>query len=337
MKNPGAWKWMALAALPVLPGCGYPQSPLSPAGDEADRLMSLLTLMLWVCGAVYLLLMGFLAAALWRNRHVLGRSEPDPEPVDRGMQVGLAGWTIIMIVGLTVLAGASFLADRHFAMREASNALAVRVTGHQWWWRIEYRDPISGGWIETANELHLPQGRAARIELNAADVIHSFWIPNLSGKIDMIPGHTNRLVVTPRRTGWFRGQCAEFCGLQHAQMALDVKVESPSAFAGWLAAQERPASAATGEATRGRQILTTGTCAQCHSVRGTEARGRAAPDLTHVASRRSLAAGALPQTLGALTGWIAQPQAIKPGAEMPPSGLSPADTLAVALYLEGLK
>jgi cytochrome c oxidase subunit 2 len=293
--------------------------------------------MLWVCGTVYLLVMASLAVALWRHRHVLEFNEPQPEPVDRGLKVGLVGWILVMTVGLTVLAAASFLADRRFAARQASDALAVRVTGHQWWWRIQYRDPVGGGWIETANELHLPQGRTANIELNAADVIHSFWIPNLSGKIDMIPGRTNRLVLTPRRTGWFRGQCAEFCGLQHAQMALDVKVESPADFAGWLAAQGRPATTTSDAAARGRQILTTGPCGQCHSVRGTDARGRAAPDLTHVGSRRSLAAGALPQTRGALMGWIAQPQALKPGAEMPPSGLSPADTLAVALYLEGLK
>lgn len=320
-----------------LAGCDHPQSALSPSGDEAGQLFSLLTLMLWVCGAVYLLVLGFLGWALWRHRRVLSEAEPNAEPDDRGLKVGLIGWTILMTLGLSVLAGASFFVDRSFAARTPADAVQVRVTGHQWWWRIQYRGP-DGGWIETANELHLPVDRPAQVTLAAADVIHSFWLPTLSGKIDMIPGRTNRLRITPRKTGWFRGQCAEFCGLQHTQMALDVKVESREAFDAWLAAQAAPAAAPAGEvAARGRQIVETGVCTQCHAVRGTGAAGRAAPDLTHLASRRSLAAGALPNTRGALMGWIGQPQAAKPGAQMPPSELSPQDTLAVATYLEGLK
>jgi cytochrome c oxidase subunit 2 len=325
----------AMASLSRLLGA-WTQSPLAPAGDEAQRLYSLWTLTLWICGGVYLLVLAFLGLALWRHRRRLAAAAPDPEPKNRGLELGLAGWAAFITVGLTVIAGASFLADRSLAANHPGDVLQVRVTGQQWWWRVQYRTP-TGAWIETANEVHLPLNRPARIEVATTDVIHSFWIPNLSGKQDTIPGRINTLFATPRRTGWFRGQCAEFCGLQHAQMSLDVKVEPAAAFDAWLAGQagaSRPPPDPV--ALRGQQIVTTGTCAQCHTVRGAAAQGRAAPDLTHVASRRSLAAGTLPFNRGALMGWITQPQASKPGAEMPPSGLPPADALAVVHYLEGL-
>ncbi len=192
-------------------------------------------------------------------------------------------------------------------------------------------------WIETANELHLPVNRPTRVEILSSDVIHSFWIPNLSGKIDMIPGRANAITLTPRRLGWVRGQCAEFCGLQHAQMALDVKVESDADYAAWLARQAAPASPPKGdEATLGYRLVTSGVCSNCHTIRGAPAVARAGPDLTHVASRRTLAAGTLPMGRGAIMGWIAQPQALKPGAQMPPTSLSGPDANAVAAYLEGL-
>lgn len=213
----------------------------------------------------------------------------------------------------------------------------VRVTGHQWWWRIQYRDPTSGRWIETANELHLPRDTTTRVSLGAADVIHSFWVPNVAGKIDMIPGRRNLIDLTPRREGWFRGQCAEFCGTQHAHMAFDVKVESPAAFRVWLAGQAAPASPDGGDtAVPGARVFA-GPCATCHAIRGTAANGRAGPDLTHVAARRSIAAGTLAMTRGNLQGWIAQPQAIKPGTGMPAVPLTPADADAVARYLAGLR
>jgi cytochrome c oxidase subunit 2 len=243
-----------------------------------------------------------------------------------------------MTIGLVVLAGGSFMVDRALAAHDKAAPVDLRVTAQQWWWRLEYRNPSGGGWIETANELHLPLGQPTRIEIRSADVIHSFWIPNLSGKIDMIPGRANHLTITPRRAGEVRGQCAEFCGLQHARMALDVTVETPAAFSAWLAQQARPAAAPTDPAAvRGLRLVTTGTCASCHAIRGEAATARAAPDLTHVASRRWIAAGTVPMGPGGLGGWISQPQALKPGAEMPPSGLSPADTLAVVSYLGGLR
>lgn len=319
-----------------LAGCAGPQSVFSPASDQAQWLHGLFSLMLWVCGVAYLLVLAFLAAALWRARGALA-AEPITAPQDGGLQLGLKAWAALIVAGLLTLAIASFLVDRALAGAEPRGEPTVRVTGQQWWWRIEVKDPASGHWVETANELHLPLNQPTLVEVVSADVIHSFWIPNLSGKIDMVPGRVNRLTITPRQLGWVRGQCAEFCGLQHAQMALDVKVDAPADYAAWVARQAAPAAAPKDAvAARGQALVEGGTCGQCHALRGTSAVARAAPDLTHVGGRRYLAAGAAPLTRGSLQGWIAQPQALKPGAEMPATGLSPPDADAIAHYLAGL-
>ena len=321
----------------LLSGCGGAQSTLNPGGDQAHALFSLLALMMWVCGGVYVVVSAGLGWALWRAWCRRGKDARGDGSVTRGMDGRLARLLPLavgaIVLGLTVLITASFFADRALFATRAQPALEVRVTGHQWWWRIQYRDPVSGGWVETANELHLPQGQTVRLVLGAADVIHSFWVPNVAGKLDMIPGRTNFLDLTARRAGWFRGQCAEFCGLQHAHMALAVKVEPPAAFHAWRVAQAAPAAAGIG---RGADVFATA-CAACHTIRGTGAGGRAGPDLTHVATRRTLAAGTLTMTRGNLQGWIAQPQAIKPGTSMPAIPLDPADADAVASYLMALR
>jgi cytochrome c oxidase subunit 2 len=327
---------ITLALLP-LGGCAGTQSALDPAASQAGSLFGLLTLMLWVCGIVYLVVLAFLGASIWRTRHRLAEA-PAIEPADPGLVKGLWVWSGVIVTGLVVLAGGSFLVERSLAAARADKALEVRVTGHQWWWRIQYRDPASGGWIETANELHLPADRTARISLGSADVIHSFWVPNVAGKMDVIPGRTNIIDVTPHRVGWFRGQCAEYCGVQHAHMAFDVKVDAPAEFAAWLAAQAQPAAASTDPViARGQAVVSGGACAECHVVRGTTATGRAGPDLTHVGARRSVAAGTMPMSRGALQGWIAQPQALKPGTLMPAIALAPADADAVSRYLVSLR
>lgn len=327
----------ALLLLLALAGCSGIQSPIAPTGDQADALHQLFLLMVVVCGGVYALVMAGLGWALWRARKARRASAVDIGSVDRKLDRGVWVAVAVIVTGLTVLIVGSFLADRALFATRGQNAMEVRVTGHQWWWRIEYRDPASGRWIETANELHLPRGRTTRVLLGSADVIHSFWVPNVAGKLDMIPGRRNQLDLTPRREGWFRGQCAEFCGTQHAHMAFDVKVESPAAFDAWLAAQARAAAApANAKAVQGAAVFA-GTCAACHVVRGTAASGRAGPDLTHIAARRSIAAGTLPMSRGGLQGWIAQPQALKPGTSMPAVPLAPADADAVAHYLAGLR
>lgn len=321
----------AIFLLALLSGCSGRQSALDPVGEQAGHLLGLLEIMLWICGLAYALVLIGLGWAIVRARRRVEPAGHGDGPIGRM----LWAWAGFIVVGLAILASASFMADRAMAARENEAALEVRVTGHQWWWRIEYRDPASGGWIETANELHLPAGRTTRVLLASADVIHSFWVPNVSGKMDLIPGRTNAIAVTPHRLGWFRGQCAEFCGTQHAQMAFDVKVESADAFAAWLEAQRNPA-AASGDAL-GMQVVTQGPCASCHRVRGTGANGRAGPDLTHLASRRSLAAGVMPMSRGAIQGWIVQPRALKPGTMMPPIPLSAEQADAASRYLASLR
>ena len=328
----------AAGGLPILAGCRYAQSPLDPSADQAGHLYGLLQLMLWICGPMYLLVLGFLGWAIWRARRRL-MPDPEPEPgAETGLKLSLGIWAGIIVVGLTVLTVGSFLVDRSLAEAAARERLLVRVTGQQWWWRIAYRLPGAQTWVETANELHLPAGQTARIELGSTDVIHSFWVPNVAGKTDVIPGHANVQDITPRRQGWFRGQCAEFCGLQHAHMSLDVKVESPAAFQAWLQSQAQAARTPTDPvAARGMQVAASGACASCHVIRGTSASGRAGPDLTHLASRRSIAAGLMPFSRGAVQGWIAQPAALKPGTNMPAVSLSPSDADAVGQYLASLK
>lgn len=326
-------KRLAPVATMALAGCAGAQSPLAPAGDQAGALFALFGLMLLVCGGMYLLVMLGLGWGMMRRRQ-----DDKPEQHDGRLTRVLYLWGGLIVAGLTVLIIGSFVADRSLASTQGQETLLVRVTGHQWWWRVEYRDPATGGWVETANELHLPVGRTARVLIGTADVIHSFWVPNLAGKQDLIPGRPNAVDLTPRRVGRYRGQCAEFCGPQHAHMAFDVMVDGAGEFDRWLAGQARPASPSVDAvAARGQQLLAGGPCGACHVVRGTEARGRAGPDLTHVASRQSIAAGTLPMTRGNLQGWIVQPQAIKPGTRMPAIGLSGADADAVAHYLATLR
>lgn len=326
----------AALSLAALAACSGPQSALDPAGAQAGRLMPLMSLMTGVCGLAYLAVLVFLGASLWRARRRAAATgaPPDDCRLDRGM----IAWGAFIVVGLTVLIVASFFTDRDLAAFGRQASLDVRVTAHQWWWRIEYRDPATGRWIETANELHLPAGRTARLALGSADVIHSFWVPNVAGKMDVIPGRANAIDVTPMRVGWYRGQCAEFCGAQHAHMALDVRIESPEAFTAWLAAQAAPVAAPADPVLQhGMRLVTAGSCARCHVVRGTAAAGRPGPDLTHLASRRSIAAGVAPMTRGALQGWVAQPQAVKPGTMMPAVALDGPDADAVGRYLESLR
>jgi cytochrome c oxidase subunit II len=328
----------ALATL--LAGCKGPQDALDFASDQSRAIGDIWHIMLIVCGLMYLLMMALLAWAIWhakrRPREQGGLTTP---PAADGFLHGLLNsWVVLIIVGLFVLAGASFWVDRKLAQTQDPNALQVRITASEWWWEVEYQDADPSHTIITANELHLPVGRAARIELRSNDVIHSFWVPNLNGKTDLIPGRNNYSTITPRRAGLLRGQCAEFCGLEHAQMAMDVTVEDEAAFSRWKAAQLAPAHApASPRELQGQQVFLSSTCASCHAIAGTDASGRIGPDLTHLASRRTLAAGALPLTPEALAGWIRQPHAAKPGTNMPATNLPPDQLAALVDYLMTLK
>ena len=330
--------WILALPLPLLAGCSGIQTSLDPAGDQAASILTVWNAMLIVCGIMYALVLAFLALAIWRKRGDIGLAPATghtaAEPL---LERGLLGWTVLVVAGLLLLISISFLVDRSLA-QAGPKPLDIKVTANQWWWSIEYQDPDPSQTIRTANELHLPLGRAAHIELHSNDVIHSFWVPNLAGKEDLIPGRVNKLVLTPRRTGRFRGQCAEFCGLQHAHMALDITVEQPSQFDAWRQASLQPAPPPTGAVeAQGQQVFLSKACVMCHAIAGTTAAAVTGPNLTHVASRMTIAAGTRPTTQQNIGLWIADPTAIKPGTTMPKVPLSDDELAAVTAYLASLK
>jgi cytochrome c oxidase subunit 2 len=321
----------------ALPAIDHPdaQSMLWPTGDQAMAIDWLLSLMHWVCAIMYVLVVVGVFAVLWRAWRA--RSRPSTRVSEHSLQFAFRGWILLTVSGLVVLTLASFLIDRQL-LSAARADLTIRIDGRQWWWRIEYRDADPQRAFVTANELHLPVSRTAHIELLSDDVIHSFWVPQLAGKRDMIPGRLNTIEVTPRRIGAFRGTCAEFCGLQHAKMGLVVVVENEADFAGWRTRQAQPATIPTAPlASAGAQVFASARCASCHSIRGTYAGSEEGPDLTHLASRATLAAGTLPFDAATLEAWIRNPQRHKPGTLMPGFALEPAQRDALVAYLLALE
>ena len=325
---------LSLVLLPA--GCAGVQSSTGRDGFHADRIASLFDLFLWVSVAVYAFVLAYLALALWKGRAQAGREATVGE--ERGWNLALLVFAAVTALILTALSAATWLTDRSLARTPPDRPIEIKVTGYQWWWKVEYLDPLPANIVTTANELHLPVGRSAHVTLMSGDVIHSLWIPNLAGKKDLIPGRETDLELRPLHTGVFRAQCAEFCGMQHANMALDVTVESPGAFAAWRAAQLAPPPVpGGGPALVGKTILESIQCASCHTVSGTQASGKVAPDLSHVASRKTIAAGALPTDRQSFALWIENPQAHKPGNNMPKVPLTREQIDALAAYLETLK
>lgn len=333
------------AAALVLTGCsGGSQTPLAPASAEARHIAGLWWLFTSVCAVVFALVMIWLALAVVRGRRSRAADVANVPPIppesqgDRRMTrlVGSAvGATVIILFGLLV---SDFAVGRALRAPEMGNALSIKITGYQWWWQIEYLDENPSLGLITANELHLPLGRPIQLLLQSRDVIHSFWIPSLQGKKDLVPGQQTSLWIKPDRLGVFRGQCAEFCGLQHAHMGLLAIVESPEEFATWQAEQRKSAAAPVNDSQRrGQAVFLTKTCAMCHTIQGTTANSRVGPSLTHFASRLTLGAGSFPNTRGHLGGWILDPQAMKPGVRMPANSLSPDELHALLDYLEALK
>ena len=307
-----------------------------PAGPHALLLDRLGDLMYGISAVVFVLVVAALVAAVLRRRRPEERPE-DPAR-ERRMQRAVilaTGATVGVLAALTLVNHAT---GRQLTARPPAEALQIRVTGRQWWWEVEYRDSIASRWATTANEIHVPVGRPVVVELRSADVNHSFWVPNLGVKRDLIPGEETSIWFRADTAGVYRGQCAEFCGHQHANMAVLVIAEPPERFNDWLVRQRDTARTPTDSlALRGQEVFLGSSCAMCHAVQGTPAGSRAGPNLTHVAARRTLAAGTLPNTRGNLAGWIVDPQRIKPGARMPPNSLSPDDLQALLAYLEGLR
>lgn len=311
--------------------CGGVQSALDANGAHAAHILSLFWLFTGICVAVWVLVMLGLGLALRRRK-----SERQGSERTARLWVGsLVGLTVAILAALTA---ASFLTGHSLAALGEGDDLTLKVTGHQWWWEVRYEDPDPSRVLTLANEIHIPVGRTVKLELASTDVIHSFWVPSLNGKTDLVPGRDNTMTVRAERPGVYRGQCAEFCGFQHAHMAILVIAEPEAEFAHWYEAQLRPADEPDDpDRRRGRDVFVSGACAMCHQIRGTPTGGRVGPDLTHLASRRTIAAGTLPMGPENIAGWLADPQGLKPGNNMPRVDLSPDDLQALTLYLAGLK
>ena len=318
---------LTLVGVPLLAGCGGNQDTVHPAGPQQQAIATLWWVMLGGAAIGFAFILVLLTLG-WvrRNRENL------PFGIgERGGTRMVVGFGVAMPI---VLLSALFIWSDVFVIQKtqpaaaSSTSLTVRVIAHQWFWELRY----PGGAV-TANELHIPVNTKVNVVGTTGDVIHSFWVPELNRKIDLIPGRTNRVTLQAERTGVFRGQCAEFCGLQHANMAELVFVQPRPAFRKWLANEARPARSSGG---RGSELFQAD-CSGCHQIRGTAAKGQVGPDLTHVASRTTLAGVAIRNTPTLLGEWLADPQRIKPGNKMPRLDLSPSDVKALVAYLEELK
>jgi cytochrome c oxidase subunit II len=316
---------------------GQAHSVLDPAGAQ----LALIVERLWdpmYAGAVatFVLVAIALGWALVRRR--AASEAPEDPRRERGMRLTVGLATALTVAVLLVLLGLDISVSRATTASPGKDALQIRVTGHQWWWEVQYRDSMAQRWVTTANEVHIPVGRMVVLELRSGDVIHSVWPISLTGKRDQIPGKENSMWLRADRAGVYRGQCAEYCGHQHAKMAFLVVAEQPDSFARWLVAQRDTAATPSDSLSRrGQEVFLASSCVMCHAVAGTPAGSRIGPDLTHLGSRRTIAAGTLPNTRGNLAGWILDPQSIKPGAKMPPNNLTPADLRALLAYLETLR
>jgi cytochrome c oxidase subunit II len=322
----------ACAAL-LLAGCGK-QSTLDPQSEPARDIS---TLWWWMLVAAAIVLLGAVVLLLlsWVRRRreglpFVGKSES----VSTGLVLVFGvGIPIVSLVALFVLANLVVAKDTD-APSAGSTRMTVEVTGRQWFWDVRY----PGTRAITANEIHIPARTRVNLVGRTADVIHSFWVPQLNRKIDMVPGRTNRVLLYADKPGRYRGQCAEFCGLQHTHMGVAVVADPPDAFRRWLADAARPARRpATAEERLGRQVFLSEACSSCHTIRGTAARGRVGPNLTHLATRRTLAGLVIPNTRGYLRAWIRDPQHVKPGNKMPGLNLSGAQRGALVDYLESLR
>jgi cytochrome c oxidase subunit II len=322
-----------LPAASVLAGCEGAQSIMAPGGADA-RVIAKLSWIVFIGGAlIFALVMALTAYAM------LGREASRRWVASHGFIIG--GGIVFPVVTLTALLIYGMMLTGSVGRSAMEPALSIDVTGEQFWWRVRYNAGSGGeAAFDSANELHVPTGQPVELKLRTSDVIHSFWVPSLGGKLDMIPGQENRLTVTAETPGVYRGQCAEYCGLQHTQMAFHVVAHAPEDFQTWLTGHNRPAAEpATDAARQGRTLFLQAGCGACHAVRGTEARGVVGPDLTHVGARRWIGAGMIENTgAAALAGWIAGAQHIKPGSRMPSfDALEGEQLAAIAAYLESLK
>ena len=336
--------WAIVSFAPLFNGAARAQSPtdiFAPAATPAHSIVDLSMLVLGVTTAIFLIVGGLLLYALIRYRQRPGEEDREPAQIYGSNQIELS-WTVIPILIVVML----FLTTTRVilgtqAIPKPEDAMDVTVIGHQFWW--EYRYPKLG--IVTANELHIPVSDASHPEptyltLTSADVDHSFWVPRLAGKTDLIPNRVNTMWLDPQHAGVYVGQCAQYCGTQHAKMLLRVYADTPAEFDAWVAQQKKPARqefAGDPEAAEGQKVFLHSACINCHAVAGTAATGRFGPDLTHLASRDTIASGAIKNTPEDLRKWIDDPDSMKPGCLMPAMHLNDHDLNAITAYLTQLR
>lgn len=320
---------MAAAALAVV-GCSTRSpSALDPKGPAAERIAEVWWLMLALAVAVFLVVAGLILFASRRERHDEDESQPRRRPFNENVFILIGGVAVPTAI-LVVLAVVTVASTAELTQAD-EDPLRIQVEGYKWWWEVRYPEAD----FVTANEVHVPVGRPVEIELTSADVIHSFWVPELAGKVDLVPGQRNVLRLTANEAGEYRGQCAEYCGLQHARMAFLVIADPPQVFDDWVGRhQAPPPEPPPGPATEGETLFESSSCAGCHTVRGTSALGEAGPDLSDFASRRTIGAVTVENNRGNLGGWIVNAQSLKPGNLMPPVSLEPEELQALIAYLE---
>lgn len=329
---------MMIAAVPGFPGN---QTSLNPVGPGAEHIESEFALIFWITLAVYCIVLLALVVYVVRRRHSLSEIPP-PLPTsdqsDKRAQRAVGGAIIATVLLLFVMMIGSFVTGHALGNMNREKAYTIDVYGHQWWWEVHYPNDEPDKIVVTANEIHVPVGVPLRIHGTSRDVIHSFWAPNVQGKRDLLPGYDTDVMMQVDQPGRWRGQCAEYCGEQHAHMSFFIVGDSKQQFRQWLEAQAQSSvSPATPQAQRGQQVFLTHECVLCHTIRGTRAGSRVGPDLTHLASRSTIAAGMLPNTIGNLGGWILNAQQLKPGCRMPPNQMTGSELQDLLAYLETLK
>jgi cytochrome c oxidase subunit 2 len=323
--------WLPAAA--VLSACEGPPSALFPAGSAAEE--SLLLFWWMAAGAIAVWLFVMTSAVLAVRVNPKANPKPGTNPSNPTWLIVFGGIVLpVVLLAILLVAGLRQIPR----LTAPGDGLVIDVTGERWWWRVRYESP-EGVTASSANEIRMPLGERVEFVLRSSDVIHSFWIPALGGKIDMIPGRVNRLVLDATRTGHYRGVCAEFCGLSHTSMGFDVIVMEPKPFAAWLERQSEAAVApADSVAEEGQRLFLTNGCGACHNVSGTPANGRVGPDLSHVGARLSIAAGTLPAGVDSIAHWIGHTETLKPGALMPAYGmLTDDERRTIGAYLAGLR
>lgn len=308
------------------------QSALDAFGSQSARIERLWWVFFWICAVVYGLVLITLVIALVRRGRE-GQTVEGNGAAKRVVTIASAATaaTLFFLLISTVAASRDIATD-------VEPFRTIELVGHQWWWQADYDNPDTSKRFSTANELYVPVGKPVRVKLRTSDVIHSFWVPNLAGKRDLITGHDSSITIQADRAGTFRGQCAEFCGVQHAKMAFWVTALPPAQYEQWEERQRQPSDIpATPEERQGQDAFMNSPCPLCHTIAGTDASGKTAPDLTHFASRRSIAAGTLPNRRDELAEWITDPQHVKPGNNMPPMILKTSELNSLLTYLESLE